>query len=60
MESLTPEQQREVTATMARRTRKREAVDYEEKQESDAGDSDDGHDRDSEFEQEPGVGEFDC
>jgi hypothetical protein len=34
---------------MARRTRKREPVDYKEEQESDVGDSDDGQDRDPEF-----------
>jgi hypothetical protein len=60
MESVTPEQQREVTVAMARRTRKREPVDYKEEQESDVGDSDDGQDRDPEFEQESDVGEFDC
>jgi hypothetical protein len=49
MESLTPEQQREVQEEMARRTRKREPVDYKEEQESGAGDSDDGQDRGPKF-----------
>jgi hypothetical protein len=47
MESLTPEQQREVTTTMARRTRKREPVDYEERKESDVGDSEHDHEHGS-------------
>jgi hypothetical protein len=56
MESLTPVQQREVTATMARRTRDRDRVDYEEKQESDVGDSDKGPDAGSEYDQESDDG----
>ena len=56
MDSLTPEQRREVKEEMARRTRKREPVDYKEEQESDVGDSDDGHDHGSEFEPESDDG----